>query len=83
MQNFQKFYIIFHLKQLNTLYTYPNYLSEKNMKRNISVLTFIYVFQMTTVKRSCCWGGDGTGSSSRTEIAHYLQNHVHTGVSED
>lgn len=38
---------------------------------------------MTTVKHSCCWGGDGSESSSRTETAYYLQNHVHTGVSED
>ena len=56
---------------------------EMNIKRNISVLAFIYVFQMTTVKRSCCWGGDGNESSSRTETAHYLQNRAHTGVSED
>lgn len=75
--------IIHHSKRLHTLYTYPNYLLEQKIKRNIGVLAFIYAFQMTTVKHSCCWGGDGSESSSRTETAYYLQNHVHTDVSED
>lgn len=83
MLNCHKFYSLFYSKKLHTLYTYPNYLWGNNIKRNASVLRFPYVFQMTTVKYSCCSDGNGNENSSRTETAHYLRNHVHTGVSED
>lgn len=81
--NCHKFYSIFHSKQLHILYSYPNYSLGNNIKRNISVLAFTYVFQMTTVKYSCCWDENGNESSSRTKTAHYLQNHIHIGISED
>jgi hypothetical protein len=38
---------------------------------------------MITIKDSCCWSGDNYETSSRTETAHYLQNCVHAGFSED
>lgn len=83
MLNCHIFDSIFHSKKPHTLYTYPNYLMRNNIEKNTNVLTFTYVFQMTTIKYSCWWEGNGNESWSRTETAHYLQNHVHTGISED
>lgn len=77
------FHNVFLSKQPNTLFSYNKYWLGRNIKRNTHVLPFIYVFQRTTVKHSCCWGGDSSESSSRTETAHYLQNHVHKAISED
>lgn len=82
MSNCQKCDSIFHSKKLHTLYANPNYLMRNTIKNNTRVLTFTYVFQITIIKYSFCQEGNGNESRSRTETAHYLQNHIRNQASQ-
>lgn len=79
---FLKICQIVKCEKLHTLYANPNYLMRNIIKNNTHVLTFTYVFQMTIIKYSCYRERNGNESRSRTETAHYLQNHVWNQASQ-
>lgn len=74
--------LLLFLKNIRAFFSLIPTIYWKGMLKGISVFS-LSLFQMTTIKRSCCWSGESDETSSRTATAHYLQHGVHAGISKD